>query len=73
MNVTDSVQTLLSKINSITGTPTPSTVNGGAITLHADDGASLTVTSSNPAAFAALGFSAPVTAGLPPLRVGGAP
>jgi flagellar hook-associated protein 3 FlgL len=43
------------------------------ITLHADNAASLTVTSSNPAAFAALGFGATVTATLPPLRVGGSP
>ena len=31
LNVTDSVQTLLSKIDSITGTSTPSTVSGGVI------------------------------------------
>jgi len=69
LNVTDSVQTLLSKIDSITGTSTPSTVSGGVITLHTDNAASLSVTSSNPAAFAALGFGATVTATQPPLRV----
>jgi flagellar hook-associated protein 3 FlgL len=73
LNVTDSVQTLLSKIDSITGTSTPSTIGGGVITLHTDNAASLSVTSSNPAAFAALGFGPTVTATLPPLRVSGSP
>jgi flagellar hook-associated protein 3 FlgL len=73
LNVTDSVQTLLSKIDAITGTSTPSTVSGGVITLHTDAAASLSVTSSNAAAFAALGFGGAVTATQPPLRVGGAP
>ena len=73
LNVTDSVQTLLTKIDFITGTSTPSTVSGGVITLHTDNAASLNVTSSNAAAFAALGFGATVTAVQPPLRVGGAP
>jgi len=73
LNVTDSVQTLLAKIDSITGTSTPSTVSGGVITLHTDDAASLNVTSSNAAAFAALGFGPTVTAIQPPLRVGGTP
>ena len=58
LNVTDSVQTLLTKIDSITGTTNPSTISGGAITLHGGDGDDLTVTSSNTAAFAALGFGA---------------
>ena len=73
LNVTDSVQTLLTKIDSITGTSTPSTVSGGAVTLHTDNAASLSVTSSNLAAFAALGFPATATATQPPLRVGGSP
>jgi flagellin-like hook-associated protein FlgL len=73
LNVTDSVQTLLTKIDSITGTSTPSTINGGVIALHTDDAASLTVTSSNSAAFAALGFGVTATATLPPLRVSGSP
>jgi flagellar hook-associated protein 3 FlgL len=73
LNVTDSVQTLLSKIDSITGTSKPSTVSGGVIALHADDAASLSVTSSNPAALAALGFGPTVTATTPPLRVSGSP
>ena len=73
LNITDNVQTLLAKIDSITGTKNPSTVNGGAVTLHGGSGADLTVTSSNPAAFAALGFGATVSAGPAPLRVAGPP
>jgi flagellar hook-associated protein 3 FlgL len=73
LNVSDSVQTLLSKIDSITGTSTPSTISGGVITLHTDNAASLSVTSSNAAAFAALGFGPAATATLPPLRVSGSP
>jgi flagellar hook-associated protein 3 FlgL len=73
LNVSDSVQTLLSKIDQITGTSTPSTIDGGAITLHTDNAASLSITSSNTTAFAALGFSGTVTAAQPPLRVGGSP
>jgi flagellin-like hook-associated protein FlgL len=73
VNVTDTVQTLLTKIDSITGSSSPSTISGGVINLHTDDAADLTVTSSNPAAFAALGFSGTVTAVQPPLRVGGSP
>jgi len=71
LNLTDSVQTLLSKIDSITGTTIPSTISGGAITLRSNTGSSLSVTSNNPTAFTALGFSAPATASLPPLQVAG--
>src|SRR5712672_3624445 len=73
LNVTDSVQTLLTKIDSITGTTNPSTINGGAITLHGGNGTDLTVTSSNTTAFAALGFGATATGSPAPLRVGGPP
>ncbi|SHM78005.1 flagellar protein [Bradyrhizobium lablabi] len=73
LNITDSVQTLLTKIDSITGTSTPSTVSGGVISLHTDNAAGLSVSSSNTAAFAALGFSTTATATVPPLRVGGSP
>src|SRR6202011_1396803 len=73
LNVTDSVQTLLSKIDSITGTSTPSTISGGVIAIHTDDAASLNITSSNSAALGALGFGATVTAPTPPLRVSGSP
>jgi hypothetical protein len=73
LNVTDSVQTMLSKIDLITGTTVPSTVSGGKIVLNSSTGAKLTVTSSNSAAFAALGFGAAAAASVPPLRVGGSP
>src|SRR5581483_1586494 len=73
LNVTDSVQTLLNKIDSITGTSTASTIDGGAVELHTDNAASFSVTSSNSAALAALGFGGTVTAPTPPLRVGGSP
>ena len=70
LNVTDNVQSLLSKIDSITGTSTPSTISGGVISIHTDDAASLSVSSSNSTAFAALGFSGTATAVTPPLRIG---
>jgi flagellar hook protein FlgE len=57
LNVTDSISTLLAKIDSITGTAIPSTISGGAITLHSGTTANLSVTSSNSTAFAALGFT----------------
>ena len=73
LNVTDSVQALLAKIDSITGTGTSSTVTGGVIALHGGDGDALTVSSSNAAAFAALGFSGTASANPAPLRVNGPP
>ena len=74
VNVTDSVQTLLSKIDSITGTSTPSTIDGGKVEINTDDAASLSITSNPPAALQALGFtSSTVTAPQPPLRVSGSP
>lgn len=73
LNVTDSVQTLLAKIDQITGTKNASTVGGGTITLHGADGQTLSVTSSNAAAFAALGFGPTVSANPAPLRVAGPP
>ncbi|MBR1194175.1 flagellar protein [Bradyrhizobium sp. AUGA SZCCT0160] len=73
LNVTDSVQALLAKVDSISGATTPSTVNGGAIALHGADNENLSISSSNTAAFAALGFNAPATATPAPLRVNGPP
>jgi flagellar hook-associated protein 3 FlgL len=73
LNVTDSVQTLLTKIDAISGSSTPSTISGGVIALHTDNAVGFTVTSSNPAAFGALGFGATATATQPPLRVSGSP
>jgi flagellar hook protein FlgE len=62
LNVGDSIQTLLAKIDSITGASGAdvSTVDSttGAITLHTGvSGNSLSVTSSNTTAFGALGFT----------------
>jgi flagellar hook-associated protein 3 FlgL len=74
INVNDNVGTLLAKIDGLSGTSTPSTVSGGAITLHNDASTNLTVTSSNTAALVALGFPATgTTATQPPLRVNGPP
>src|ERR1700759_4571770 len=73
LNVTDNVQTLVPKIDAITGTSTPSTVHGGVISINTDNASSLSITSSNAAAFAKLGFTGTVTAPTPPLRVGGTP
>ncbi|MGV7211943.1 flagellar protein [Bradyrhizobium sp. UFLA05-112] len=77
LNVTDSIQTLLTKIDQITGTSKPSTVHGGAITINTDDAASLSISGSTPGAVAALGAlgfsSSPITATQPPLRVGSSP
>jgi len=74
LNVGDSIQTLMSKIDQITGTSKPSTIHGGSITINTDDAASLNITSSNTGALGSLGFaSTPVTATQPPLRVGTSP
>ena len=56
------ISSLLAKIDAITGTGNPSTISGGAITLHSGITSDLTVTSSNAAAFGALGFAGTVTA-----------
>lgn len=70
LNVDDSIQTLLDKVDQITGTSKPSTIHGGVITINTDDPGSLNVSSSNSTAFTALGFtSSPVTAAKAPLRV----
>ena len=73
LNITDSVQSLLARIDTISGATTPSTVANGVITLHGAGAANLSVSSSNPAAFAALGFAAPATGTPAPLRVNGPP
>lgn len=74
LNVGDSIQALLGKIDQITGTSKPSTVHGGVITINTDDAASLNITSSNTGALGSLGFgSTPVTAAQSPLRVGSSP
>lgn len=77
LNVTDSIQTLMSKIDAITGTSKPSTIHGGSITINTDDAASLSISGATPGATAALGAlgfaSSPITAMQPPLRVGSTP
>src|SRR5690349_19503080 len=74
LNVTDSVQALLSKIDQITGTSKPSTVHGGAISINTDDASTLSITTNPAGKLAALGFSgASITAAQPPLRVSGSP
>jgi len=74
INVTDSVQALLSKIDQITGTSKPSTVHGGVISINTDDASTLSITTNPAGKLAALGFSgASITAAQPPLRVSGSP
>ncbi len=53
---------MLGKIDAITGTAIPSTISGGAITLHSGTTSDLSVTSNNTTAFAALGFTGTATA-----------
>ena len=57
----DPLSALLTKIDAISGAAIPSTISGGAITLHTGVTSTLTVTSSNAAAFGALGFPPTVT------------
>ena len=73
VNITDSVQTLMAKIDQVSGTNNPSTISNGAITLHGADGQSLSISSSNTAALGALGIANNTTAAPAPLRVGGPP
>ncbi|WP_398470206.1 flagellar hook-basal body complex protein [Tardiphaga sp.] len=55
------ISTLLGKIDAITNnTGTPSAVNSGAVVLHTGLANNITMTSSNPTAFGALGFSGTV-------------
>ena len=62
LNVTDDISTLMAKIDSVTGTAIPSSISGGAITLHSGTTVDLSVTSSNSTAFAALGFTGTASA-----------
>jgi hypothetical protein len=77
ISTTATVGDLLSAIDSITGTSTPSTIDGGVVEIHTDDAASLSISTSPAGALGALGFTgSSVTAPVPPLRVntsGGAP
>jgi flagellar hook protein FlgE len=64
INVDDNIGTLLSKIDAlqVTSAPYTSTIASGSITLHSGLGNNLSVSSSNTAAWAALGFTGTVTA-----------
>jgi flagellar hook protein FlgE len=62
LNVDDDIATLLAKIDSITGTGIASSIASGSITLHSGTASDLSVSSSNTAAWAALGFTGTVTA-----------
>jgi flagellin-like hook-associated protein FlgL len=74
ISTTGTVGDLLSAIDSITGTSTPSTVDGGVLEIHTDDAASLSITSTPAGGLARLGFSgSSVSAPVPPLRVSGSP
>ena len=65
INIGDTVGNLLTKIDVLSGNTgtgtTPSSVSGGHVTLHTGTTSDLTISSSNSAAFTALGFSAPVS------------
>ncbi|MFH0300343.1 flagellin [Bradyrhizobium sp. 31Argb] len=62
INKDDSIDTLLHKIDALTGAaPNSSSVSGGQITLHTGTTSDLTITSSNTAAMAALGFAGPIS------------
>src|SRR5262249_28092974 len=73
ISTSDTVQSLLSKIDGITGTTTPSTVHGGVVTINTPNAATFSITPAG--ALSALGFSSTstVTAPQPPLRVFGSP
>jgi flagellar hook-associated protein 3 FlgL len=74
VSTSGTVNDLLGAIDKITGTSTPSTVDGGVVEIHTDNAASLSITSSPSGALGNLGFSSSsVTAPVPPLRVSGSP
>ena len=62
INVDDNIGTLLTKIYALQQTSTPSTIASGSITLHSGTNFNLSISSSNTAAWAALGFTGTVTA-----------
>jgi flagellin-like hook-associated protein FlgL len=69
INVTDSVNTLLGKIDALSG-GTGSAVAAGVVTLHTGTASDLTITSSNAAAFNSMGFTG---GGVTQARTPGAP
>lgn len=60
INITDNITTLLGKIDGLSGA-TGSSVSNGVITLNTGTAGTLTVSSSNSSAFAALGFTSSIT------------
>jgi flagellin len=66
INIGDTVGNLLTKIDVLSGNTgvgaVPSAVSGGHVVLHTGTASDLSISSSNTAAFASLGFSAPATA-----------
>jgi flagellar hook protein FlgE len=58
IDITDNIGTLMARIGAITGINP--TISGGAITLHTGTTADLAITTTNAAAFTALGFTAPL-------------
>ena len=67
----DSVGTLLGRIDAITVTATPSSITGGAITLHTGTASTLTITSTG-ASFPILGFTSSLTRPRTPALAAGA-
>lgn len=61
INVTDNITTLLGKIDALSGASGSSVSAGGVITLNTGTVSNLSVSSSNSAAFAALGFTSTIT------------
>ena len=61
INITDNITTLLGKIDALSGASGSSVSTGGAITLNTGSVSTLTVSSSNSAAFAALGFTSSIS------------
>ncbi|MBR0973751.1 MULTISPECIES: flagellar hook-basal body complex protein [Bradyrhizobium] len=61
INITDNITTLLGKIDALSGASGSSVSSGGVITLNTGTVSNLSVSSSNSAAFAALGFTSTIT------------
>ena len=60
INITDNISSLLAKIDGLSGA-TGSSISGGVITLNTGTTSTLAVSSSNSAAFAALGFTSSIS------------
>ncbi|MGL9616472.1 flagellar hook-basal body complex protein [Bradyrhizobium sp. U531] len=61
INITDNITTLLGKIDALSGATGSSVSTSGVITLNTGTVSNLSVSSSNSAAFAALGFTSTIT------------